>query len=177
MELLATARILWGAILGSSVLFALLHAILPPPPASSPPPMMPIVLAAVAVAVTVVSVVLPRQALRTGFAALPPPITEEPDPDAQPDYRAQQPLRKVVRADAAVFRSFMARFQTVLILKISLAESVSLFGLVLERLGFDFRICIPFFVAGSLLIAARFPTKAGVFAAVERAIDVKVIDA
>jgi hypothetical protein len=177
MELLATARILWGALLGSSVLFALLHFIVPAPPPSTPPPIMPILIGVVSVAVTVVGVVLPRQVLRQGFAARPPPITEEPDPDAQPDYRAQQPLRKVVRVDDAVFRGFMARFQTALILKMALAESVSIFGFMLERLGFEFRICIPFFVAGSLLIAARFPSKAAVFAMVERAAGVRVIDA
>src|SRR5262249_47813938 len=120
---------------------------------------------------------LPRKFMRIGFRNAALPVTEEPDPAAQADYRAHLPMRKVVRVDDAVFARIYPRFVTPLILSLALSESISIYGLVLERLAFPLSQCAPFFIAGTLLIAARVPTKRAVFAAVERSIGVPVVDA
>ncbi len=178
MMVLRKLTLVWAALLAWSAFFTALHYIAPPPAAVAPPiAMMPFMLGFVSVAIVVVSFVLPRQVLRASFRAAGLPVTDEPDPTAPADYRAQQPTRRVLRVDDALFTSICVRYQAPLIVSIALSESVGLFGVVLDRLAFPMSQCAPFFVAGTLLIAARAPTKRAILAAVERALGVAVIDA
>src|SRR6185437_2676765 len=104
--------IIWAAILAASVLFAALHFLLPPPPPHALVSPMPMVLGVVAAGIAAASFLIPRQQLRLQIAAAALPVTEEPDPDAQADYRARQPLRRAVRVDDALLTKIATRYTT-----------------------------------------------------------------
>jgi hypothetical protein len=135
-------------------------------------PMLALAFGVAALAVVVVSFVLPRRMLTMGLRQLELEVTESVA--EQPDrfggfYRnAAAKQRLFANPKQALARAFLA-FQTPFILGLALSEAVTLFGLTLAVLGFAPPLCVPFFVVGALLVAIRFPTLAALQRAVEQA--------
>lgn len=149
---LRTMRVLWGAIFASSVGFAGVVAFLraqpPRGPAPVMPPVMPVALGAVALAVAVMSFVLPARFYATAVRNL---ASQPPDGEFGGEFGGGD-------VPPTVLRRLTGVFQTTFVLSVALSEAVSLFGVVLGILGAPWPIVAPFFAAGSLLILIRFPT-------------------
>ncbi len=160
MKQLQSLRIVWFAILLSTIGFAAVAVVLPSPHLRrAPAAMLPFAFGVVALGVAVMSFVLPATVLRQNLQRQPPPVVGD-----------------AIRMDDQLFASLFPQLQTRVILAVAMSQSVSLFGLMLNRVGFDLSRSAPFFVVGTLLIAARFPTRQAFCAAVERALGVRVVD-
>lgn len=168
---LMTARILWGALLASTVMFlVVLQFAKNPDPELIP--LMPPLLGLVALGVAVVSVALPSYQVKTVLGKSDVAVTEEADPNASGiiPYRDAPKRRVFARPEQAEITAFMA-YQPALILGCALSESVALFGFVLGFLGHSPAIYLPFFAVAWGLFAIRFPTRARVRAPLEKAKD------
>lgn len=165
-------RILWGALLASSGIYAAIlgFKVVTPPPHVNLPPMFPMVFAAVAVGIVAMSFVLPKTIYKQTAARMTVRIEEEPVPGVfAAGYREAAPERKVFADAEEAWRKAAACYMTPLILGLALSEATSLLGFVLGFLGFPATVWAPFMVVGSALIAIRFPTEARVTEAFEAA--------
>jgi hypothetical protein len=143
-EMLRVPRVLWTALMASLGIYVLMLYMVrwregaPPLPHPPDPVLLP-VLSLVATTVAVMSFVMPRFLMKTAARGAKRPRPGEPiDPD--------------------LLRSLLPRLQTPFILGCALSEAVALFGFVLGFLGFPPLYVAPFFVAGAVLMAVRFPT-------------------
>jgi F0F1-type ATP synthase membrane subunit c/vacuolar-type H+-ATPase subunit K len=132
---LLVRRILWAALLVSQGIYVWVLAFsgAVPPPMEPPDPMLPMVLGAVALSVAVASFVVPMLLLRSASGAS----------QHAPSGRQQ--------AHARTFTPF--------IVSLAMSEAVSIFGLVAGYLGHPALVWAPFFAAGFVLTAWRFPTE------------------
>lgn len=161
--MLRTSRVLYGALVAATVLLAAISFIVKPDVPQPIQPLVEIYIAVAAVGVAVTSFVFPAKALatsaaRTRMEVVPSGVTMEGLPMPP---RFADPLGAARRA--------MAAAQTSFILSLALSEAVSLFGLVLHMLGAPRPVSLPFFVAGTVLAALRFPTLSRFVAPFERA--------
>jgi hypothetical protein len=178
---LVTARILWGALLLSTVLFLVVLLVIRPDPPEAPQPMLLPVLALAAVASAAFSEIVPRMNYRQ--AARNVKLETEDEAIADPNRHASDVLpfretttvmRKVAKdPKAARQRAFMI-YQTAFILKMALAESIALYGFILHFLGFPLTVALPFFVVCWILMLVRFPTLEKALAPLEQALGVHI---
>jgi hypothetical protein len=134
-------RIIWAAIGFSQMIFAgLLFAGIFQRPAEPPQPILLTAIAAVAMVNAVLSLVLPRFLLGQAIRAM----------------REREPALGDHGPDVVRRRAFQVSM-TPTILGLALAESVSIFGLVIGVLGFGTWQAAPFFAAGIALTAIQFP--------------------
>ncbi|MBK8996524.1 MAG: hypothetical protein IPM35_12355 [Myxococcales bacterium] len=166
---LVTPRILWGALLASTVLFLAVLFFVPHEHAA-PMPILPPALGVVAIGLGIFSFVLPMQQQRTVLQQAKVEITEAPDPNASGviPYR-DAPKRRVFADPKAAENKAFACYQTPLILGCALSEAIAIFGFMLGFLGHPPALFLPFFVASWVLIAVRFPTLARVRGPLEKA--------
>ncbi len=160
---LRVTRVIHAALVMTTVMLAVVSFVVQPDVPQPAPANMEASLAAVAVVVAVLSFVLPAKTTATAAAAirveiLPPGVGSD-----------GMPLPPRFADPATAARRAMAAAQTGLILSLALSEAVSLFGLVLHMLGAPHPISLPFFVAGTILAALRFPTVPRLVAPFERA--------
>lgn len=136
----------------------------------APNPIMLPALAGVALMVAVLGIVFPDMQLARGLAArLKGRIVERPNPAAEVTFReAAPPIKEFDDVHATWTATFMI-WQTAFIMKMALAESVGLFGVVVTMTGFPKLYGIPFTVLALILQLARFPTAATIQRAVEKA--------
>ncbi|GMV17496.1 MAG: hypothetical protein HS104_00135 [Polyangiaceae bacterium] len=166
---LLTPRILWGALLASTVLFLVVLFVQPHPPSIATPILAP-ALGAVAIGLAIFSFVLPMQQQRTVLQQAKVEITEAPDPNASGviPYR-DAPKRRVFADPKAAENTAFVNYQTSLILGCALSEAIAIFGFMLGFLGHPPVVFLPFFVASWVLIGVRFPTLARVRGPLEKA--------
>lgn len=166
---LLTPRILWGALLASTVLFLVVLLLQPHAP-SQPMPILPPALGVMALGLAVFSFVLPMQQQRATLQRAKVEVTDAPDPNASGiiPYR-DAPKRRVFADPAAAETAAFVAYQTPLILGCALSEAIATFGFVLGFLGHPPAVFLPFFVLSWILIAVRFPTLARVRGPLERA--------
>lgn len=170
---MVTPRILWGALLASTVIYLVVLETLEPP--AEPDRFMLIGLGIAAVFSATLSIFLPAYLHRQAVAATELEVEEVPDPDAQAMFRDQIPtVRRFADPDAVVGRA-MALFFTPFILGMALAESVVIYGFVLGFLGFDFTTIIPFWVAGWALMLVRFPRWSDALGPLEKAMRAELV--
>jgi hypothetical protein len=162
---LQTARIIWAALLTSTVIFFVALLVTRPPIESPPEPSMLPILGVVAAVVAVVSFVLPAHLSRQALAAAKIETREETvadpsraDSDVLPYREAPTVTRRVPVDPGVAVRRALALHQTPLILGLALSESIALFGVVLGLVGFELPLVVPFFVLSWISIAARYPT-------------------
>jgi hypothetical protein len=156
---LMTARILWGALLMAVGLYAVVLVMAPQTPPSPPNPILPPIFGFIGLSTAVMSFIIPSIAVKQGMQRLKLPLTEAADPNAPEAFGK---MRKAFRDPDKALSSAFGVWQTGLILSCALSESVALFGFVLGFLGHGWAIAAPFFAAGAILIAVRFPTAAAV---------------
>lgn len=157
---LGVLRVLWGALV-SSMLIIVGVTVLVIEPTSPPDPILLVGLGLTGATVAVVSLVWPRLFFLRLLATMNPKLTDVTDStgsDVLP-YRDTKRRRVFASPDAAA-RGALTRYQTVFILKMALAESVGIFGLVLCVLGHELTSVAPFFVVALALQLARFPRPA-----------------
>ena len=153
MPQLFNARILWLGLLASQGLYAalLLGGVLHTPGELANPILLP-ALGVVAVAVAVVSFVLPAIMHRRAAVALAATLGEHGGDN--------QVLQR---------RAFEIGFAP-LILSLALSESIAIDGLMLGAMGNPFLWCGPFFIGSVALTVARFPTQVMFIGPVEQAL-------
>lgn len=168
---LFTLRILWFALLVAAFLYmGIAYGVLAKNGMVPQNPIMPPVLGGLSCVIAVISFLLPRITYQQAAKSLKVDVTEEVAPSAFPDgYRDAMPKRQVFADPEAATKTAFACFMSPFILSIALSESIALFGLVLAQLGFETVISLPFFLAGAVLIAVRFPRQATVLGMFERA--------
>jgi hypothetical protein len=152
-----TLRLLWASIFSSLGIVAGFAATLPPPESEGDSTLV-LLLAAVALANTVMSFVLPEIVYRAGVRRANTPIDEVPDPNAPEGFAGATRVR-IFRDPAGARALARLHFQQSFILGLALSESVGLLGFVLNRMGFSFLLTLPFFLVSGVLIAVRFPTQ------------------
>jgi hypothetical protein len=167
---LTTLRIIWGSLLAAIGFYAFILAFSLVHSAGAPQgPSLVLPLAAVAVACAGVSVFLPRTLHRQAVLKTQLETVQEPAPDAfSGEYRQALPTRTVFADAKTARRTAMLCFQQPFILSVALSESVALFGLTVGIFGYGMGTAAPFFAAGFLLVASRFPTESRVFGPFEK---------
>jgi hypothetical protein len=171
---LQTPRILWFALLMASLfypailLFLRQQGSLPARPGELS--MVPIFYV-VALLTATMSFVVPRLGLAQALASFASRIGSESSSGQAPwpGYRAPATSERVVRLTDDDRRQLVNQLRPRLIIALALSESVSLLGFMLGFLGHPPALWVPLSAAGSLLIAARFPTARWALGAVERA--------
>lgn len=173
---LQTPRILWGALVSSNALYFGLLLYLNTADARRaglhPDPTLALVFAPVALGLAVASVLLPARlhAAAARAAAVETRDDLRDDPlGATQGFRRPASSERVFADPAAARRAALQAFLAPFIVGMAMAESVSLFGLVLGFLGFGLAVVAPFFVVGAGLQATRYPTEAAVEGPFERA--------
>lgn len=168
---LLTMRILWFALLAACFLYVVIaYVFLKTPPALQPNPMMPPVFGFVSLTIAVTSFLLPRWLYQQAARAVDVKTEEEVAPSAFPErYRDAMPKRVMFSDPKAAMGKAFACFMTPFILSLALSEAIALFGFVLAQIGNPRPFTAPFFVAGAILIAIRFPTQSAILGMFERA--------
>jgi hypothetical protein len=167
-------RILWGALLSATVVFLVIIVFqkqgghVPVTPQNAV--MLP-VFAAVAVIVSTISLLMPRQLHMQALKAAKFEVTSEADPEAVGMFRDAAPGIRVFANPTAVAKRAVVLYHTPLILGLALSEAVSLFGFILGMLGFELLHILPFWLMSWALIAIRFPTEKSVIGPAEKAYD------
>jgi F0F1-type ATP synthase membrane subunit c/vacuolar-type H+-ATPase subunit K len=155
-----TARILWLALMTSVGLYVVvLRTIVIQTPTAPLQAFLPLVFGIVAFMAATASFLIPKNAMRRAILLLNLPLVEMKDPNARGAFA--ETVRSFAQPEEAARRA-VAVFQTGLILALALSESVVLLGFVLGFLGYGSATAAPFFVAGALLMAIRFPTEAAI---------------
>lgn len=164
-----TVRILWGALLASTVMF-LVVLLFVPNEHPNPMPILPPAFGVMALGMAVLSFALPSQQQKSALTRASVAVTEEADPNASGiiPYR-DAPKRRVFADPKAAETTAFVAYQTPFILGCALSESIALFGFVIGFLGHPAPFFMPFFALSWLLLAVRFPTLARVRAPLERA--------
>jgi hypothetical protein len=168
---MATLRILWFALLASVFLYLGIAIVVLSKVAVKPQiPFMPFVLSGLSLVVAVVSFVLPPITYAQAAKTVEIDVQDEVAPSAFPSrYREAMPKRQVFSDPQAATSKAFALFMTPFILSLALSEAIALFGLVLVQMGFGVLTGLPFFFAGAVLIAVRFPTESKVLDMFEKA--------
>ena len=157
-----TVRIMWGALTFSCVLLGLVTVMVPSPVTHAPAGSFVAIFAGLAVALAIVSFVLPARILATNLAQVRvETMPGEPGPTGPAPARFTQPEVAARRA--------LGIANTAFILSMALSEAVALLGLVLHMQGVPMSISSAFIAAGTLLAAVRFPSVARLVGPFERA--------
>jgi hypothetical protein len=161
---LKTTRILWFALFASTFIYmGVAYGVLPKNARAPETPSMPFVFGGISLVLGVMSFLLPRMTYQQAAKTMNAKIEDEVVPNAFPDrYRQAMPKRAVFAEPNAAVGQAYACFNTPFILSLALSEAIALFGFVLSQMGFDKMISLPFFLAGAVLVAIRFPTQANV---------------
>jgi hypothetical protein len=160
---LQTARVLWGALVGSTVMFTVLGVTLPVSPHARPAPNLLPIFWVLSLAVAVTSFVLPARQAKIAAGAREIELVPGP-----PLPGTQRPTVTFANPAAAASSAF-AVSNTALILAMALSEAVTLFGFALHMIGGPIAGTLPMSLFGVVLAAARFPTVAKMVGAYERA--------
>ena len=169
---LRTARIIWLAILISTVLFIVaghLAAREQPPSPEQATALLPFMIA-LAAGSLVTSFVLPGRLLRAGLLRHELAVVEGVDPSAMPGaYRENAPKRRVFADAAKAERTAWPAYQTSLIMELGMREAVALAGFPLLFFGASPLVWLPFFAAAWLTLALVWPSRAKAAHALEQA--------
>jgi hypothetical protein len=169
---LTTARIVWGGLLGSAIVYLPIGLAVRAAGAGGADPgaALPIVLAVVALVDTALSFVLPAQIFRNAVRARKLAVVEEVDPAAMPGaYRAEAPKVRVFKTPAKAESAAVAAGMTSMVVQLAMREMVALLGFVLLFLGLAPVVWAPFFAVGWITLAMAWPSRRAWIGWVERA--------
>jgi hypothetical protein len=160
-RMLPTARILWGALVVSTLLIAFMAFRLPQDPHLHLDPNVELILGVVAVGIAIASFVVPPLVATSNARRL--------DVGIFPANQLTGATARFLDPQRAA-RQALGIGQTTLILSMALSEVPSLLGLVLHMQGAPTPHVVPLFAAGTLLSLVRFPTVARMKSPFERAV-------
>lgn len=83
--------------------------------------------------------------------------------------RKDKPTSDLFADPVSIRPGEFAAYQQPFLVGLGLSESVALFGVPVWYLGYGLNAAAPFFVAGALLMLARFPTEQSITRALEKA--------
>ena len=162
MQMLQTARIMWGALSATPIVFAIVLVVARPRDLVPEVPEMPFIFGGVALLVAAVSWILPRHQLDLAIRNLALEQRTEVSKE-ETLFRDAAPTYQVfVEPFSSAFRKIAMAYQTAFILGMAMSEAVVLFGLVIGFLGFDPIWAAPFFAVGWISMLVRFPRTAPV---------------
>lgn len=161
-------QLLWAAMLATSLFAAVLPVLLGPTDAE-PEFATAILMWAVTLAVGVASFVLPKRWLYQAIDSIDPVVRE--DIALAGDYRSTRARRRVVHLDVDALRKLRRVTWTPFVMSIALPTSLSLLGLLLQRLGHETLMCAPMTLVGALLVATRCPTESALALEIAHALD------
>jgi Pyruvate/2-oxoacid:ferredoxin oxidoreductase delta subunit len=151
-------RVLWGALMGSTLIYLLAGSVLGG--TGSLDPVLLAVLAGAAVALAAASLFVPARLLRSALRALELPVEEVHDLAAERPYREAAPAhRRFVDASSARQRAASTQ-ATAMVIGLACAEAVCALGLVVRLLGASWPQAAGFFVVGGALMIAQLPSRA-----------------
>ncbi len=166
---LQTPRILWGALVFATLMIGALPWIAQHPDQTPNPIMLP-ALGGMSLVLAVLGLVFPEMQLKIGLARrLSGKIVERPNPAAEVTFREAAPPLKEFDDPSSAWTNALMVWQPAFIMKLALAESIAMFGLVLSMTGFPQTTSIPFTVLAATLQLVRFPTAEKLSRAVEKA--------
>lgn len=169
-----TPRILWAALLFSTLMLGALPYVATLPDQPPNPTLLP-VFGVVALGQVAFGLVFPEATMKKALAErLTKFIVERPNPAAEVTFREAAPPIKAFDDPNAVWPQVFMTWQTSFILKMALAESVGVMGLMLPFQGFRREFALPFVAVAAILQIARFPTAAKIQAAVLKATGVEL---
>jgi hypothetical protein len=171
---LMTLRIIWFALLASCFVYmAIAYVVLADVKKAGSGllnPMTPTIFAVVSVALAVASFLVPRIVYQQTTRVMNSKTEEEVASSAFPDrYREAMPKRVVFAEPETAAKTAFLCFHTPFILALAFSEAVALLGFLAAQMGYPLPSSLPFFVAGALLIAIRFPRQSTVLGMFERA--------
>jgi hypothetical protein len=162
------ARQVWISLVVSVLLFLLWQILTQGPPRPAFHVTMAIGLAPVALAVAVLSVLLPARVLRLALREQSIPVTDQRG-ESIGTFQESAPMLHVIADPEGAVLGAWPRYQSALIIGMALAEAVALFGLLLAYLGAPLAVWTPFFVVCFALMATKFPRLETLTRAIERA--------
>jgi hypothetical protein len=129
----------------------------------------------VSVPIAAMSLILPERIFGKALLAAKHPIEERPDPDAIGMYRDSAPKIRVFADPKQAEQRAWIVYQPALIIAIALGEAITVNGFLLGHLGYSAAEAGAFFAVGIALTAWRFPRRATIVTALERAYDAKLV--
>jgi hypothetical protein len=168
---LRTMRILWGAMLGTVGLLAVL--LLAGIRAEEPAPrdlLLPCIFASFSIGGGALSFLLPKSLFKQAAARADVEIVNDPVPDALvAGFRQAAPTHRVFADTLGAERAAAFAFNSPFVLSLALSESVGLMGFVLGFMGFVLPVWAPFMAVSVVLIALKYPTRETITKGFERA--------
>ena len=163
-------RVLWFAMLTSVGMYGVVLFVLRDQPHAPLVPMMMPMLAATAGAVAVGSFVVPSILKRGLLARIELPAFSKPlaTPMSADTFRDAASSGRTFDDPVGAVRLAFRIHQTPFIVSLALSEAVAIFGFVAGFLGAPLAQFVPIMLAGAVLMAVRFPTRAAVLGPLER---------
>ncbi|MGF1469104.1 MAG: hypothetical protein ACFCGT_23510 [Sandaracinaceae bacterium] len=155
--MLRTQRIIYLALLWATLLYAVLPFFLDVS-AGSPGPVLVLAFAVAALGAAGVSVVLPTLMARRSLLAANLPVHEVPDPNSSVSFREHTPTIRVFTRPEQALEKALGLQQVRLLVELSMAEAVAIFGFLVALLGAPWLYALPFFLLSWALFLPRFPT-------------------
>lgn len=173
---MTTLRIIWGAMLGSVVMFGVVLFVVRGQGGTggTPDPILYAMLGIEGLGLAVASVVVPRFMFRKALTSQNIKIKDEPVPGAFGQYREGASTQRVFADPRGAFLRAMTLYNTPFILGCALGEAVALNGFVLGFMGAPLEIAAVFFAVGLLAIGEKHPSIAFVTKQLEAAKDAKM---
>lgn len=172
---LMTMRILWGALLGVS-LVAPAIGFFARQPENKPIAVLPIALGVASLIELGISQFWVAQQARIALQRAAFAVTDVPDPNVVAGfYREQVPTIRVFADPDAVEKRLFIIYQTSFILRLALRESIAMYAVVLGTLGHPVEQVVPFAAVAFVSIAIEFPTRERVIRVVERAYGARMV--
>lgn len=115
------------------------------------------------------SIVLPSILLPRAFARFDAKTVKRRAPPGESAMFGVAPgTQRVFKRPKRALRMGLACYQPSFIVGLALGESVAIDGIMLSKLGFPASDCLPFVVAGFMLVAVRYPVEKRILALIER---------
>jgi hypothetical protein len=166
--LLRSARIAWGVVTATAVLFCMLGLTSPGSEEAALTPHLDELLALVAAVIAVLSVVLPLTVFADALAEANLRTEAWPN-DASGGFRDASPMTRVIANPDDAMATALGVYRSPFVIGMALAASIALLGLVLAHLGADVEVVAGFFAVAILLMAVKFPREAVLRTAIEQA--------
>jgi hypothetical protein len=176
-KMVVSARIIWGAILASTAVFAVVGQQLKAEGGKPADIMLLVMLGLVAVSGMGISLAPTYIMLPKRLASLRLHVVERVvDPAEERMFRDAAGKQRVFAAPTLARALGCQILMTMTVLSLAGAESVSVLGLVASVLGFPLTHQAPFYALGIVLIAIRFPSQRRWVAAIEGVYNAKLVD-
>jgi hypothetical protein len=170
---LQVMRILWMAMVVSSLLFLVMIHLVHAGEDQRMPPRLPEMLGALSLGIAIISVVLPARAFDAALRAMDVTFENEIG-EPVGSFRESAPTTKLIAKPHDTVLAAFTRYQQPFLIGLALAEAINLFGFMTGFYGAPPYAYAPFFVLGLGLMFWRFPRLVTITSALERVKGAKI---